>query len=1298
MGLVYLLIRGPDGLSVDPLTGLLQWSPTADGPAESIIELAVYDSRGARDVQQYVLRVAGGNHSPVIDPLPQVVEGAEGEALTLTVTANDADGDSMFYWADRLPHGAAFDAATGQLAWTPDYDSAGVYGRVTFFVSDGVTEATAAIDLVIHPTDRGPTLRTPPGRTVREGDRLRFYLEGDDPDGDPIVFSAAGLPAGATVNANTGLVDWPVGFDQAGQHDVAFSATGGSRSVTRLATFTVTGANASPVFDPLDAWRVFEGEQVSFRAFAFDPDNPGFIPPDRLPDGSLTPLAGTDPTVSYSVAGLPSGAEFDDQTAVFAWVPDFDSAGDYAMTFTATDDGDGTGVPLATSVTVAISVVNLNRRPQITPITNQSVDRDGLLEVTVEATDPDGNPLVLEATSAIAGFGLPEFAGFVDHGDGTGTLAFAPKVGDRGDYSIQIIASDDRDGGSPAEKLSDSYTFVVTIESENEPPRLEYIGDKVAVAGELFELTIRAQDLDQEPLDFNLTGLPAAATLTPGAVYGTALLGWTPSAADLGSYAVGFEVTDQGNGNPALVAQDTQDITLVVRSSNIAPVLAAIGDRTVAEGQTLTIALSASDADGDPITYDGANLPSGATLDRRTGVLTWTPRLDQAGRYENVAVTAGDGHSSHGETIAIEVANTNRPPRLVPIPARYGREGTLLSFTVVGGDDDGDPLSYDVSAGLPDGAAFDPANREFRWTPDFDQAGEHVITFGLSDTEGGSDSIDVALRIDDVNRPPVVDASDHAAALGRPLVFFVQATDPDPGNTLTYAAENLPEGATLDGQTGQFAWTPGPGQAGEYVVTLSASDGALVTKRSILIRADVEPALPQVTLELTPSFPAVPGQTVTVHAIAGSLADIAGIELTVDGVPLLLDATGRAQITAGGPGKTLIEAVATDGDGLAGRTSALLKVRDPADASAPLVALDGAMPQLFTGGPEDLVGRVLDANLDFWRLELARLGSNDFHRLAAGETPVEADTLVQLDPEQLANGFYRLRLVAQDISGRTASVETSLEVNTPSKPAAYRATYVDLAVNLGGIPVELTRAYDSLARDVSGRLGSGWRLVNREVGIETNVPSTGRETLGVFNALGDGVRLYLTIPSGQRVGFTFRPVEVRQNSGLVYYQPAWEADLGVGYVLESADALLSKAQGRYYGLSKGVPYHPASPFFEGPDYTLTAPDGGQMLIDTERGVVEEIRPSGERLFYGDSGVVAGQGDAVQFTHDTRGRLVQAQSPDGNTVAYQYDDAGNLILLSHSPAGSQQRFGYDPTDSNLLTVAVEGITTRSRPTP
>lgn len=166
---------------------------------------------------------------------------------------------------------------------------------------------------------------------------------------------------------------------------------------------------------------------------------------------------------------------------------------------------------------------------------------------------------------------------------------------------------------------------------------------------------------------------------------------------------------------------------------NVAPVLDAIGDRGVAEGDQLAFTLAATDGDGDPLTYSATNLPPGANFDASTQQFSWTPGFDQAGAYGPVHFDVTDGLATDSEDIAITVGNTNRAPVLDPVGDRSVAEGKPLSFTVSGSDPDGDALSFSA-ANLPKGAKFDPATRGFSWTPTFRQAGSHPgVHFEVSD-------------------------------------------------------------------------------------------------------------------------------------------------------------------------------------------------------------------------------------------------------------------------------------------------------------------------------------------------------------------------------------------------------------------------------------------------------------------------------------------------------------------------------------------------------------------------------------
>ncbi len=161
--------------------------------------------------------------------------------------------------------------------------------------------------------------------------------------------------------------------------------------------------------------------------------------------------------------------------------------------------------------------------------------------------------------------------------------------------------------------------------------------------------------------------------------------------------------------------------------SNSSPTLAAIGNKSVSENVRLTFSISATDADGDSITYSATGLPSGATFSSPT--FTWTPTYTQGGSYQ-VTFVASDGQSQDSETITITVANVNRAPTLSQIGDRSVDENQALTFSISASDPDGDSIAYSAT-GLPSGANF--ASGSFRWTPASSQVGSHEVTFVASD-------------------------------------------------------------------------------------------------------------------------------------------------------------------------------------------------------------------------------------------------------------------------------------------------------------------------------------------------------------------------------------------------------------------------------------------------------------------------------------------------------------------------------------------------------------------------------------
>jgi parallel beta-helix repeat protein len=393
-------------------------------------------------------------------------------------------------------------------------------------------------------------------------------------------------------------------------------------------------------------------------------------------------------------------------------------------------------------------------------------------------------------------------------------------------------------------------------------------------------------------------------------------------------------------------------------SANAAPVLAAVADRAVDEGEVVRIALSASDAEGGALAYALESGPPGAALDASSGVFSWaTAETDGPGVYE-VAVRvfdAGEPSLSAALVFTITVREVNRAPVLAAIADVTIDEETPLSFTAAADDDDSpaNPLVYTLSGVVPAGASIAAASGLFTWTPsELQGPGAYAITVRVSD--GGDPSLSAAatftVTVREVNRAPVLRSiADRAAAAGTTISFRAGASDPDrPLNALAFRLESAPAGAAIDPESGVFTWTPAPSQIGVHAITVAVSDGGsppLSDTESFTVTVAAAPA---------DSF-----QVIAFEADAGGFT--ARFNRALDPAPLNLydvqSAPAASDVAVTGPGGAAIAGtliVSSDG-----RELRFLKTGAPLAAGRYSVAIRAA-----DGGLRDLAGNLLDGDAD----------------------------------------------------------------------------------------------------------------------------------------------------------------------------------------------------------------------------------------------------------------------------------------------------------------------------------------------
>ena len=808
------------------LTGAeFDWTPDFDQAGTYNVTFEVSDG-SATDSEGVTITVNNINRAPVLTAIGDKT-GDENSPVAFTISATDPDGDGLTYSSPDLPAGAILVGA--DFSWTPDFIQAGAHS-VTFEVSDGFLMDSEAITITVNDVNRAPVLSVIGDQTGDENSPITFTISATDPDGDVVTYSATNMPVGATLIGAD--FSWTPGYDQAGGHNVTFEASDGVLTDNELVTITVNNTNRAPVLAAIGDKAGSENSPITFSLSATDPDGDG---------------------LTYSGLSLPVGASL--AGTDFSWTPDFDQEGAHVMTFEVSD------ASLSDNEAITINVTDVNRSPQWTSIPATVNDMEGsLVQFAITGSDGDGDGLTIAFNPET----LPVDAGFVDNGDGTGNFTWQTTFEDAGTYTPTFTLSD----GAIAVPSS----VTITIDAFNRAPVWTSIPDNVTndeIALIEFMVTGSDPDGDGVTIAYDPDALPVEASFTDNG-NGTGNFSWQTNYADAGTYSPTFTISDGSLNAPHVVS-------ITVNNINRAPVLTAIGNQSVDENANLAFTLSATDPDGDGMTYSALNLPAGATL---TGAdFSWTPDYLQAGTYD-VTFEVTDGSLTDNEMITITVNEVNQAPVLTAVGDQVVDENVNLAFTISATDPDGDGTTYSA-LNLPAGATLTVA--DFSWTPTFDQSGSYDVTFQVSDGVLSDEEV-ITITVNDINRDPVLAAiGDQVVDEGANLAFTLSATDPD-ADPLTYSGTDLPMGATLNGA--DFSWTPDYDQSGAYVVTFEVTDGGLIDSETITITVN--------DVNRTPVWTYIPDiynedeAVLITFTVTGSDPDGDGMEISMapDGLPI----------------------------------------------------------------------------------------------------------------------------------------------------------------------------------------------------------------------------------------------------------------------------------------------------------------------------------------------------------------------------------------------------------------------------
>ena len=470
------------------------------------------------------------------------------------------------------------------------------------------------------------------------------------------------------------------------------------------------------------------------------------------------------------------------------------------------------------SESAAERAVAISAGTALGPISNMVVLVDATADQEIHATDADGDPLTF--SKAFGPAFMTVATTIPGTGSATGNIHLAPGAGDLGETTGAVSVTDGTN--------IDQRSFLIQVTLPGAAPVLVQPSDMSVEAGHVETQELHATDANGDPIEFYLWAGPSYVTVFTddpgiGTAVGTVRAAPGPTLQDTASVYIG--VTDG-------VGVDVKAFLLTITNSNDAPVLAPIGDVNLRAGETRDVPLSATDANGDPLTFLkqlGPSIMTVTTTDPGQGTATGVMHVESgpsdAGTF-SARISVTDGFLSDEESFNV-IVRANRGPFIAFIEAMTLHVEESATQTVSAIDFDGDPVQLSKASGPPYMTVVElpPINSTFRAEIQLNPLASNAgTTTGSIRASDGliSNTRSFNITVLPPNNPPVLaQPDDMTVVAGEQVEQPVSATDPD-GDFVHIFKESGPDFVTV--WASLITVIPGVGDIGTAAVTVAATD------------------------------------------------------------------------------------------------------------------------------------------------------------------------------------------------------------------------------------------------------------------------------------------------------------------------------------------------------------------------------------------------------------------------------------------------------------------------------------------
>ena len=665
------------------------------------------------------ITVGGVNDAPVANDDSFGMN--EGTTLTVGapgVLANDTDLDGNTLTAIQVSdpsHGTLTFNTNGGFTYAPviNYNGSDSF---TYRANDGTVDSNVATVTITIGAVNDPPVAAGNSYSVNEDTTLTVDAPGvlgndTDADGDPLTAILVSGPGHGTLtpNANGGFTYTPAANYNGPDSFVYKANDGRADSNAATVTIAVNAVNDAPVA-AIDSYATSEDTALTIGA-------PGVLGNDTDVDSTtLTAIKVTNPahgTVTLNADGS------------FIYAPAANFNGVDSFTYKAND---GLADSNVAKVTIAVSAVN-----DAPVAANNSYTKNEDATLTIAApgvlgndTDPDGNPLT---AILVAG---PSHGTLTLNANGSFTYASAANY--NGSDSFTYKAND----GSLDSNVA---TVSLTINAVNDAP---VAANDSYSTNEDTPLTVAAPGVLANDTDIDSATLRAIKVTNPA--HGTVMLSldgsfiYTPAANYNGPDSFTYRAND------GLANSNTATVAITVIAVNDAPV-ANNQSRSLNEDGSRAVTLTASDVDGNPLTYTIVTLPAHGTLTGTAPSVTYVPAANYHGP-DSFTFKVSDGSlNSNIATVSLTINSVNDAPVAqagsFTTPINTPHTGQLVATDV-----DGNSLTYFISTQPSKGiVTVNPSTGTFTYTPLPGRTGTDFFRFKANDGTVNSSAARIDIRI-----------------------------------------------------------------------------------------------------------------------------------------------------------------------------------------------------------------------------------------------------------------------------------------------------------------------------------------------------------------------------------------------------------------------------------------------------------------------------------------------------------------------------------------------------------------------